>query len=101
MNDGTLRSDPDFIDEDVFPVLEGIKMCPRCKDCSVGVGPYKPPVPLPGPRFLAIHFIPSMDELVPGPLGDAPQARFCKGGCDEKGKHSRPPGLPSFIGRVR
>ena len=92
-----------YIDAEVFPILEGERMCPRCSCCTVGVGPYEPPWEV---SSWEDRFIPSASSLVPEPSADPsapPEAWYCRGGCDENGSHAEgrrePP--PSLIGRVK
>lgn len=97
-----MEIDDPYIEEDLFPIaLEGIRMCPRCMDCEVGVGSYQPPFEVFGHKA---RFVPSVESLRPEPSGDPsgePEAWYCKGGCNDQGEHSRGPMPPSFIGRVR
>jgi len=119
-----MENDDPYIEEDLFPrALEGRRMCPRCMDCEVKVGRYKPPISWPTPPGTAafastsrltlpgleffwgkVRVLPSLVSLRPEPSGDPsgePEAWYCIGGCNEKGEHSRRPVPPSFIGRVR
>ena len=99
MTEGT---DP-YIDEDLFPVLEGTRMCPRCRCCAVGVGPYTPPKEIDCGMLRSVQYIPLTSSLVPEPSAEGLEAWYCKGGCDQRGKHVKrwPEQSPSFIGLVK
>jgi hypothetical protein len=102
-----VQIDDPYADEDVFPILEGMRMCPRCMDCTVGVGSYPPPFDVCGHQA---RFLPSASSLRPEPSSDpsaGPEAWYCTGGCNEKGEHPGQEGHPqrhpaplSLIGRV-
>jgi hypothetical protein len=99
-------SDP-YVDEDSLPILEGMRMCPRCMDCTVGVGSYSPPFESLGHQA---RYLPLASSLRPEPTSDPlgePEAWYCAGGCNEKGEHpwqrGNQRGFPvpaSFIGRI-
>lgn len=89
------------VGEDSFPILEGEKMCLRCKCCQVGVAPYGPPVQV---GRLRIGFLPEPSSLLPEPSGHTSgelEAWFCKGGCDDNGQHGQKPMPATFICYVK
>jgi hypothetical protein len=97
-----MENDDPYIEDDLFPRLEGRRMCPRCIDCEVGVGSYWPPFE--GAFGGKARLLPPLESLRPEPSDDPsgePEAWYCKGACNDKGEHSRRPVPPSFIGRVR
>lgn len=108
MNDDIGELDSVFLAPGDFPMLEGQRMCPRCKCCSVGVAPYNPPDKFPAPGIVEIRFVPEAASLLSQPSGNGDEAWFCKGGCNRKGAHvenqgsrERHPPSPSLIGRVK
>jgi len=76
---------------DEFPMLDGERRCPRCKDncCTVRAGPYDPWALIEPPSTLR-----------PEPTGVGDEAWFCMGGCDKNGEQSNDTG-PSYIARVK
>src|SRR5712692_2630428 len=108
------ESEESYLTGEEFPILDGERMCPRCMCCSAGVGGYDPP-PMPeiGVSQRAIEgllviygHLPLSSSLVREPSPDpssGPEAWYCRGGCDEKGMHSKgwPQDIPTFIARVR
>jgi hypothetical protein len=105
-----VESKDPYIDVDDFPVLEGVRMCLRCKCCAVGVGSYE--LPFEGPwggegRYLPMDASSLKPEPSVDPSGE-PDAWYCTGGCNERGEHRKERGRqkkyplpPSFIGRVK
>ena len=102
------ETDDRYLAGDEFPVMDGERMCPRCMCCSVRVGSYDPPQLLPGLRFTSFQFVPVATSLHhdPDPSSGSSEAWYCRGGCNDKGEHSKhlkgwPENLPTFIAHVK
>jgi hypothetical protein len=98
------ETDDRYLAGDEFPVMDGERMCPRCRCCSVVVGSYHQPQALPGDRLRLSKFIPQISSLrrEPDP-SSGPEAWYCRGGCDKNGEHSKswPEDIPTFIAYVK